>query len=203
MKNPIQRTTNWRGGCGRYAMGVFVSEFKREDRFIVLKRKDLEALNHFQKAALAVALEKIQNHLPARQYVVVESDWPEYEFVWEMIQARVEGKPNRITALEADNAKLKTSLIPDLRGRNKDLLTRAQKAEADLAQLRESMRWIPVSERLPEDDTTVLVAGGCAYYQSHNGWFTLMGSDAHRRISWVVTHWMPLPKPPEDSSDAA
>ncbi len=88
-------------------MGVFVSEFKREDRFIVLKRKDLEALNHFQKAALAVALEKIQNHLPARQYVVVESDWPEYEFVWEMIQARVEGKPNRITALEADNAKLR------------------------------------------------------------------------------------------------
>lgn len=64
-----------------------------------------------------------------------------------------------------------------------------------VAELESAQRWIPVGERLPEDAVTVLVHGGCAYYQSHDGWFTLMGGDAHRRIQWEVTHWQPLPPP--------
>jgi hypothetical protein len=36
--------------------------------------------------------------------VIVEEDWPEYEPVWKMIQDRMEGKPNELTALQASCA---------------------------------------------------------------------------------------------------
>jgi hypothetical protein len=57
--------------------------------------------------------------------------------------------------------------------------------------------WIPVSERLPTDETVVLAWSGkrVAFGSMSDGqWIdTLYG--------WVIpngpTHWMPLPKPPE------
>jgi len=61
----------------------------------------------------------------------------------------------------------------------------------ELSQLRERTRWIPVSERLPEPPTTCLTF--CEdwveedYFDS-KGW--LSGKP--------VTHWMPLPEPPEE-----
>jgi len=127
---------------------VFVSEFKREDRFIVLKRTDLEVLNRFQKAALAVALEEIEDHLPARQYVVVESDWPEYEIVWNMIQARVEGKPNCIAALEAENATLRVS--------RDAALSREKEANRDWST--EAKRWEQERKKLQTELTTLEAA---------------------------------------------
>ena len=57
--------------------------------------------------------------------------------------------------------------------------------------------WISVDDRLPEVGVTVIVEGGCGYY-SDNVWWTLMGDNAHKLIQWKVTHWMPLPAPPED-----
>lgn len=71
------------------------------------------------------------------------------------------------------------------------------KAEAQLAELREANRWIPVEERLPPTGIDVLVAGGCAYYIDDE-WWSLMGDDAYRVIQWKVTHWMPLPLLPEE-----
>lgn len=66
------------------------------------------------------------------------------------------------------------------------------------------LRWIPVAERLPEDRSNVLVV---AYW--HERWGVYMGWCAPERAAWsvhigigdrndvAVTHWMPLPEPPE------
>lgn len=64
---------------------------KRENRYIVIKRKDLapnvplDMLEEFEEV-----FSKVSPLLPARECVVVESDWPEYEHVWELIRLRVE-----------------------------------------------------------------------------------------------------------------
>ena len=76
-------------------------------------------------------------------------------------------------------------------------------AEAERDALREKQRWIPVTERLPERDVQVL-----GWYKDNpfsqyrpevvawngNGWVFVY---AHRYVA-NVTHWMPLPKAPED-----
>lgn len=75
---------------------------EREDRYIVIKRSDLEAaqaaghvghieiaaLNHVDVCADRMRFERNKSPLKC---VVVESDWPEYEAVWKMIEARVDG----------------------------------------------------------------------------------------------------------------
>ena len=64
--------------------------------------------------------------------------------------------------------------------------------------------WVKSSDRLPEDNETVIVRGGCGYYlESTKCWYTCLvktyhGDDAI--IQWDVTHWMPLPTPPEGDS---
>lgn len=68
-------------------------KFEREDRYIVIKRKDLEKLPLHLRAKLNDWFNSAGCDMPPRQYVVVESDWPEYETVFKMIEARVTGKP--------------------------------------------------------------------------------------------------------------
>ncbi|HJE71442.1 hypothetical protein [Pseudomonas oryzihabitans] len=70
------------------AQGAQASEFQREDRYIVIKRKDLEKVT----TPMAFSLGELLNHLPKRECLVIESDWPEYERTWADIQARVEGR---------------------------------------------------------------------------------------------------------------
>ena len=76
-------------------------------------------------------------------------------------------------------------------------------AEAERDALREKQRWIPVMERFPERDVQVL-----GWYKDNpfsqyrpevvawngNGWVFVY---AHRYVT-NVTHWMPLPKAPEE-----
>jgi hypothetical protein len=62
------------------------------------------------------------------------------------------------------------------------------------------LRWVPVSEQLPEDGQTVIVCFegrgvngqvGEATFNKRGGWFsTELGA-------WGASHWMPLPGPPE------
>jgi len=60
--------------------------FEREERFIVIKRKhltkeqELGIRNHLQWAGIHTV-----------ECAVVESDWPEYETVWKLIEDRVTG----------------------------------------------------------------------------------------------------------------
>jgi len=74
---------------------------KRENRYLVIKLSDLETarsilpkthLEGFQMVCNTI--EKIRRggtcHNPPFNCVVVESGWPEYEKVWEMMEERVD-----------------------------------------------------------------------------------------------------------------
>lgn len=62
-------------------------------------------------------------------------------------------------------------------------------------------KWIPCSERLPEKDVSVLIyAAGhrvTAYFDAVKGVFRLTETDGLFYLPSAVTHWMPLPEPPE------
>lgn len=76
----------------------------------------------------------------------------------------------------------------------RDFLEMIEQLQGDLEQDEKENGWIPVSERLPEDDTTVLVSCKTsnrttfvrtAYYM-HGSW----------RLNCIgVTAWRPLPEP--------
>jgi len=72
-----------------------MNEFKREDRYLVFKRSEIEKyLNDDDKMRLRriardVETERAREGKPQLLCVVVESDWPEYEPVWEKIAARI------------------------------------------------------------------------------------------------------------------
>lgn len=58
--------------------------FEREERYIVIKRKHLTAI---QETSLRAHMARLA--IGTIECVVVESDWPEYETVWRMIEDRV------------------------------------------------------------------------------------------------------------------
>lgn len=69
---------------------------KREDRYLVFKRTDIQrylnptaqkTLSEIEKTITGVRRGQRREEL---QCVVVEKDWPEYEHVWELIRLRVE-----------------------------------------------------------------------------------------------------------------
>lgn len=70
--------------------------FTREDRYLVLKRSDIEAGLYegealfLDRLARLVESSRINHGKPPLKCVVVESDWPEYEPTWEAIQKRME-----------------------------------------------------------------------------------------------------------------
>lgn len=70
-------------------------------------------------------------------------------------------------------------------------------------------RWIPVSERLPEiaDADTEESAEVWVFQKPYLSvpWSQFNSRYSHRfgawckGIDWLVTHWQPLPEPPEDA----
>ncbi|MDF3863512.1 hypothetical protein P3W53_03500 [Pseudomonas denitrificans (nom. rej.)] len=106
-----------------------MSEFNREDRYIVIKRKDLNAVPFAALQSFLEHLRALDSFLPRREFVVVESDWPEYETVWAMIAARVEGRPTPYQDLEQQVAALrqhKTDYMEAAEGTRKALEAEAQ-----------------------------------------------------------------------------
>ena len=79
-----------------------------------------------------------------------------------------------------------------------DALPLLSDAFAEIRRLRNERCWIPVSERLPEEDVDVLVMTN---YGMHVADLDEDGTwNASHGDSWQFpepTHWMPLPEPPE------
>lgn len=67
---------------------------------------------------------------------------------------------------------------------------------------KDANKWIPVTERLPEDDGEVVLVCGIrkgiytAEFRRHANytWFHKLNSKCHH---CEPTHWMPLPEPPK------
>ena len=68
----------------------------------------------------------------------------------------------------------------------------------ELSKLKAQQRWIPVTERLPEDDDDVLIMSSgsinMGYYSVCNEYW----ADYINGYYDDVTHWMPLPERPEE-----
>ena len=99
------------------------STFNREDRYAVLKRKDMYLYltpaeqEMVWKLIAKIARGRVDANRGNLDCVVVEHDWPEAEAVWSMIEARMTGGLNfvdwqaaRITELEREVAALKQRL---------------------------------------------------------------------------------------------
>lgn len=72
--------------------------FERENRYIVIKRSDLNLLSPIDRDLAMTDLESALSLMsvwdcPAREYLVIEGDWPEFEPAWTAIEARMTGKP--------------------------------------------------------------------------------------------------------------
>lgn len=68
-------------------------------------------------------------------------------------------------------------------------------AKANMEAFMEMQQWIPVTERLPEENTTVIVSEDngivfqCLY--AYDGWDLWEGNEVN------ITHWQPMPQPPK------
>lgn len=92
-----------------------MSEFKRENRYWVLKLSDVEHLHYKEQNKLIrlcniVASSRFKRGKPKLECVVIESDWPIYESAWDMVQRYTEGQAQRIDGfqrrIEKQNAKI-------------------------------------------------------------------------------------------------
>ena len=72
-------------------------------------------------------------------------------------------------------------------------VNRLNKQIEDLSKMEKTTRWIPVTERLPKEQETVLTWGEQGIillnWRHDNKWCVCLGD---------VTHWMPLPEPPKE-----
>lgn len=81
-----------------------MSDFKREDRYLVFKLSKLDQGD-------IGALDRPRYDHARVECVVIESDWPIYEPVWDMVQRMAEGREQRISELERIVAQFKAAAI--------------------------------------------------------------------------------------------
>jgi hypothetical protein len=71
-----------------------------------------------------------------------------------------------------------------------------QNAGRDIVNPKLQPEWIPITERLPEHNTEVLVTDGIKVKLSWFGRRTTNEQPGFRFVSIEVTGWLPLPSPP-------
>ena len=114
---------------------------------------------------------------------------------------RIANQSTHIAALQQE--------IEKLRGQNEQLREAAALVTKESAELLER-RWIPVEERLPENGVPVLInyiaSDGGKYHPDGTAVWTDYGcfwwegslEDCDTEVAVPITHWMPLPEPPEE-----
>jgi len=68
---------------------------KRETRYLVIKYTDLDNIDNYYFNNLSDILDEVNKRRQLRgkeelACVVIESDWPEYETVWKLLEERVD-----------------------------------------------------------------------------------------------------------------
>lgn len=103
-----------------------MAEFKREERYIVIKYSDVETFwRDDVREQFMSALKRLNEHdvrTPQRKYLVIESDWPEFEPAYGMIEARMTGKPGLFAILECAQGDLRQAM--QIIEKQQDLLRR-------------------------------------------------------------------------------
>lgn len=92
--------------------------FQREERYLVIKYSDLIKVSPEYRLPFMEYLDDIKAEIPHRECLVIESDWPEYEPAWRMIEARVTGAAP--SAPKADDP-VKVQLLEALEAAEKKL----------------------------------------------------------------------------------
>lgn len=107
-------------------------EFKREHRYHVYKRSDIHKLSYEERMNVGRLLRQLDEiiNAPQREYVAVESDWPEYEKVWQMIEDRVTGKTAPAQPDELQEAREELARV---RAELEVFTTSAQRRESELS----------------------------------------------------------------------
>lgn len=101
----------------------------------------------------------------------------------------------------ADRIEAQAKEIENLRGQNEQLREAAALVTKESAELLER-RWIPVEERLPEDPVKKVLVFVPHTHGDIVDAGRYLGADGWVLEGWhltqnAVTHWMPLPEPPE------
>mgnify|MGYP002765637808 FL=1 len=113
-----------------------------------------------------------------------------------------------VKALRATESRSKRELLDAAADLIEKLTDRCARYAEENAVAQERQRWIPVTERLPEEGVPVLInyigTDGEAYADGVAVWtecgcFWWEGSlaDCEEDVAVPITHWMPLPDGPE------
>jgi len=121
----------------------------------------------------------------------------------ERINGYIQGLQQSIDSKDQEIDQLKSTLevrdkeVEGLR-EYRDAMVKREVELVDKIEKELTSSWISVEERLPEIGKTVLIAGGCGYWDG-KAWHTRMDGPTNPVIMWEVTRWQPLPEPPEEA----
>lgn len=136
-------------------------------------------------------MEAVHNKLPANLSMQLYIDEARWNSEIDRLTAELAMQKSLVAAREQDLNELHIALS--------QLREYTLKNENIIRDLRERTRWIPVSERLPKRDGFYLVLENVNQVAGYYHWCKQFGwnTDGGRINIQSVTHWMPLPEPPE------
>lgn len=125
--------------------------------------------------------------------IVTNPQGPDHEIVFWGHDANKDSEPDNWGDIWYTQAA--ANHYPDALAEIERQTARAEAAERERDALRDRLRWIPVEERLPEDNEWVLAADRCWRGHPYREW--LYHHALRDLFVYEFSHWMPLPEPPE------